>query len=164
MALIGSAIMMDSVQGLSWISGRPLRGVLYFKQSLSFYLHKLGDVELGSAQDLDFPNENVLKGVDALACLLYLLACKVARLFSTWTRPLYQTTEWLFTVISYPSIAPINTRLQSQRIFTGLIFLSPSWPISTAYKPAYKHCHTTLCISLSDIAWLSQTSLYTAYL
>ena len=39
------------------------------------YLHELGDVELGCPQNLDFADEGVLQGVDALAGLLDLLAC-----------------------------------------------------------------------------------------
>ena len=45
------------------------------KERQERYLHQLGDVELGGAQDLDLADEHVLQRVDAGARLLNLLAC-----------------------------------------------------------------------------------------
>ena len=40
---------------------------------VSLYLHKLSKVELGSLEDLDFTDEDILKRVDTLSCLLNIL-------------------------------------------------------------------------------------------
>ena len=40
---------------------------------ISTHLHELSEVELGSLEDLDFTDENILKRVDALSRLLNIL-------------------------------------------------------------------------------------------
>ena len=60
---------------LAWSSTSKML-IICVNKAGCFYLHELGDVELGCPQNLDLADEGVLQGVDALAGLLDLLACK----------------------------------------------------------------------------------------